>query len=136
MCLWLAVCRNMLGTVAGLPPEEQVCMGTDPAQGTWLLSAECICSGFSIPSREVSWSLVTCLLLCVLAAARLRHPQTETGLFAQPVKLLVWVLGLATGHPPVPGLHYSSRAALQALRKPKCTYGVLLQPLGTGSLCT
>lgn len=55
---------------------------------------------------------MTCLLLCVLEAAKLRHPQTETGLSAQPVKLLVWVLGLATGHPPVPGLRYSARAAL------------------------
>ncbi|EGW07753.1 hypothetical protein I79_018915 [Cricetulus griseus] len=33
--------------------EEQVCMGRGQAQGTWLLSTECICShdsGFSIPS--------------------------------------------------------------------------------------
>lgn len=66
-------------------------MGRSSAQGTWLLSAECICSydsGFSIPNWEVSWSLVTCLLLCVLAAARLRHPQTEAGPSAQPVRLL------------------------------------------------
>lgn len=78
------------------------------------LSAECICSGFSVPSPEVSWSLVTCLLLCVLVAVRLRHPQTETGPSAQPVKFLVWVLGLVTGHPPGPGLCYSARATLQA----------------------
>lgn len=32
MCLWLAVCRNLLGTVVGLTPEEKpVCMGRDPA---------------------------------------------------------------------------------------------------------